>query len=66
MVQWTNLQQIKKSVNWMCPYATCENLEACTYIVEPDFMAGWQALAVYRNIKFSALFSRGTALFQQL
>ena len=39
MAQWTNL---KKFVNPMQLYITCETLEACTYVVELGFTAGWQ------------------------
>ena len=56
-------------------YITCEK-SGGLHLAEPGLTAGWQAgrrnlgvalkLAVDRNIRFSALFSQGTVLFQQL
>ena len=76
MVQWMNLQQIKKFVNGMQLYITCEK-SGGLYLAELGLTAGRLAdeiwarlkilkLAVDRKIRFSALFSKRTVLFQQL
>ena len=75
MVQWTNLQQIKRFVYLTQLYITCEK-SGGLHQVEPGFTAVRQSgrqnlgevlkLAVDQNIQFSSLFSETTALFQQL
>jgi len=47
MVQWTNLQQIKKFENLMRLYTTCEK-SGGLYLAEPGLKAGW--LAGRRNL----------------
>ena len=75
----TNLQQIEKFENLTRLYINCEK-SGSLYLAEPSLTAGWLAawqtkfgrglrflmLAADRNIRFSALFSQDTALFQQL
>ena len=79
MAQWTNLQRIKIFVNSARLYITCKRSGALQ-LVELGLTAGspavWQTkfgrglnfqnLAVDRNVRFSALFSQGTALFQSI
>ena len=76
MEQWTNLQRTKKFVNPMRLYTTYKK-SGGLHLATPGLTVGclsvWQAifgwglkLAVDQNIRFSALFSQGTALFQQL
>ena len=78
MAQWRNLQRTKKFVNRMGLYITCEKFGGLN-LEEPGLTAGRQAgwltkfgqglkfykLAVDRNIRFSTMFSKGTAFFQQ-
>ena len=42
MAQWMNLQWIKKFVNGMRLYITCEK-SGGLHLAEPGLMAGWQA-----------------------
>ena len=70
MAQGTNLQQIEKFVNRTQLYITFEK-SGGLHLAEPSLMAGWPTkfghglkflmLVVDRNIRFSALFSQGTA-----
>ena len=39
MAQWTNFQRIKRFVNPMWPYITCEK-SVCLHLVEPSLTAG--------------------------
>ena len=66
----------QKFVNLIRLYVTCEN-SGGLHLVEPNLTVGRLAdkiwarfeilkLFVDRNIRFSTLFSQGTALFQQL
>ena len=79
MAQLTNLQRTKKFVNWLQLYIACGK-SGGLHLAEPGLMAGRLAdwltkfgrgmkflkLSIDRNIHFSALFSQGTLLFQQL
>ena len=73
MVQWTNLQRIKKSVNpiLMQLYITCKNLEACTWQNQVLRQAGrqsgsqadqiWVRFEILKNlleIRFSAFLNK--------
>ena len=75
-VEGLDFQWIEKFINRMRLYASCEK-SGGLHLAEPGLTAGWLAdeiwarveilkLAVDRNIRFSTLFSQGTALFQQL
>ena len=76
MAQWTNLQRIEKFENRTRLYITCGK-SGGLYLAEPGLMAGWLADEIWARLvifnaccrsKYSifALFSQGTALFQQL
>ena len=79
MVQRMNLQRIEKFINGTRLYITCEK-SGGLHLAEPGLTAGWLAgwptkfgrglnikkLAVDQKIRFSALFSQRTILFQQL
>ena len=74
MAQWTNLQWTKKFANPTRLYISCEK-SGGLHLAEPglrqvvhpaDEIWVRLELAVDRNIRFSTLSSRGTALFQHL
>ena len=46
-MQGTNLQRIKKFVNWTRLYITCEKSEGL-HLAEPGLMGGW--LAGWQNL----------------
>jgi len=74
MAQWKNPQRIEKFKNPAQLYINCEKFGSL-YLAEPGLTAGWLAvwqtkfgqglrflmLAADRNIRFSTLFSQGTA-----
>ena len=68
MVQYENLQRIKRLINLMRLYITCEK-SGGLHLVEPCRQAGspaeeiWVRLEILKvcNIQFSASFSQGTA-----
>ena len=50
MAQWTNFQRIKKFVNPMLLYITCEN-SGGLHLAEPGFTAGWQAVEIKARLE---------------
>ena len=50
-VQWMNLQRIKKFINLMQLYITCEKSGGLR-LVEPDLTAGWLANKFGLGLKF--------------